>query len=134
MGEGDNLLSGQSLLWVIIIGVVVALIVILVISRRDDKEPKDVQQQNDRNLLPWLVGVGAVVVVVGVAWYYGLFDSMGSKAAAATGVSISSTRGKTPQQVNQERLAQSASRSPSRSPAARSSRSPARGSLSSRNE
>lgn len=152
MGD-QNLLSGNSFLWLLVIGIIIVAIVILVLSRRDDSEPKDVQDKTDRNLLPWLVGVAAVALIVGVAWYYGLFSSDGAKTAssgvAATSASrVASTRGMSAQQVNEERLAQSASRSASASPKSKSpssksaspvrasstsaSRSPARGSLSSR--
>jgi len=143
MGD-ENLLSGNSFLWLLVIGIIIVAIIILVVSRRDDSEPKDVQDSNDRNLLPWAVGVGAVALIVGIAWYYGLFSSdhtaPATAVAAGSATRIGSTRGKSPQQVNEERLAQSASRSAS--PTARSaspvkassaaSRSPPRGSLSSR--
>jgi small-conductance mechanosensitive channel len=141
MGD-DNILSGNSFLWLLVIVIIIVAIVIFVLSRRDDKEPKDVQDQNDRNLLPWVVGVGAVALVIGLAWYYGLFSGEGAKAstavAAASASRIASTRNMSPQQVNQERLAQSAARSASASPnprspiksASASSRSPPRGSLS----
>lgn len=138
----DKLLSGNSFLWLLVIGIIIVAIVIFVLSRRDDHEPKEVQDQNDRNLLPWAVGLGAVILVVGLAWYYGIFSSDGGKAytAAAAGSAsrVASTRSMTPQQVNEERLAQSAARSASASPkprspiksASASSRSPPRGSLS----
>jgi hypothetical protein len=139
MGD-ENLLSGNNFLWLLVIGIIIAAIVILVLSRRDESEDKEVQDKNDRNLLPWLVGVAAVALIVGLAYYYGLFSGEG--AAGATGSAygasrIGSTRGKSPQQVNEERLAQSASRSASAgpkpsAPAKSASRSPPRGSLSSR--
>jgi heme/copper-type cytochrome/quinol oxidase subunit 2 len=126
MGDDGKLLSGNNLLWLIVIGIVIAVIVIFVISHRDDKEPKDVQDTNDRNLLPWVVGVGAVILIVGVAYYYGLFgakkDAMGDEVES----SVMSTRNKSSQDVTRERLATSRSRA-SRTSA---SRSPPRGSLS----
>lgn len=139
MGESSNLISGNSFLWLLVIGIIIAAIVILVMSRRDDNESAAEQQKNDRNLLPWVVGVGAVILVVGLAYYYGLFESGKEVSGATIAIgAMGSTRGKSPQQVNQERLAQSAarsaSRSPSRSPTKTSGRSPARGSLSATSE
>lgn len=150
MGD-KNLLSGKNFLWLLVIGIIIAAIVILVMSRSDDTESKDVQDKNDRNLLPWLLGVAVVGLIVGVAWYYGLFSSDEKVTSSGVGGSsasrVASTRGMSAQQVNQERLAQSASRSASVSPKAKSpsksaspargasvaaSRSPPRGSLSSR--
>jgi hypothetical protein len=139
MGD-KNLLSGNNFLWLLVVGIIIVAIVILVLSRRDDAEPKEVQDKNDRNLLPYAVGVGAAILIVGIAWYYGLFSSENGKdeaagVASASPIRIASTRGKTPQQVNEERIAQSESRSPSKSPVrsqSASSRSPPRGSLSAR--
>lgn len=152
MGD-EKLLSGNSFMWLLVIGIIIVAIVILVLSRRDDAEPKEVQDKNDRNLLPYLIGVAAVALIVGVAWYYGLFSSDGAKAAssgvaASSASRLGSTRGMSAQQVNEERMAQSATRSASASPKAKSaspksaspvrassasaSRSPPRGSLSSR--
>ena len=157
MGD-DKLLSGNSFLWLLVIGIIIVAIVIFVLSRRDDNEPKDVQDETDRNLLPWAVGVGAVALVVGLAWYYGIFSGDSAKSgytvAAGSASRVASTRNMSPQQVNEERLAQSAARSASTSPSRRggsvtpsapeasprprspiksasaSSRSPPRGSLS----
>lgn len=131
MGDESQIISGNSLLWLLVVGIIIAAIVILVISRRDDNQSKEQQDKNDRNLLPWLVGVGAVVLIVGIAYYYGFFES-GKEVSGATVTmaAMGSTRGKSPKEVNQERLAQSAARSASRSP----SRSPARGSLSARSQ
>ena len=147
MGD-EKLLSGNSFMWLLVIGIIIVAIVILVLSRRDDAEPKEVQDKNDRNLLPYLIGVAAVALIVGVAWYYGLFSSDGAKAAssgvvASSASRLGSTRGMSAQQVNEERMTQSATRSASASPKAKSaspvraasasaSRSPPRGSLSSR--
>jgi len=123
MEDNGGLFSGNNLLWLIVIGIIVAAIIVLVISRSDDDESKEVQDENDRNLLPWVVGIGAVALVVGIAWYYGMFkegpsgEDMSVKAAS-----------KTPQQVNRERLAQSSKSARS----ARSARSAPRGSLSAR--
>ena len=144
-----NLLSGNNFLWLLVIGVIIVAIVILVLSRRDDAEPKEVQDKNDRKLMPYAIGVGAVLLIVGIAWYYGVFagdGTSGEHVMTGYGASqIGSTRGKSPQQVNEERLAQSSARSasaspkpsaPARSPSSKSasaaSRSPPRGSLSSR--
>ena len=124
MDLDSKLLSGKNLLWIIVIVIVVAIVIVFVMSRRDDNEPKEVQDQNDRNLLPWVVGIGAVILVVGLAYYYGLFGMSLDGKEGEESSAVTSSRGKTPSQITQDRLSKSRVRSAG-------SRSPPRGSLTS---
>lgn len=125
MGDKQNLLGGNGLVWLIVFVIVLAVVIVLVLGKRSDNEngegsPQDRKDDNGEKW--WLIGLAIAAGVVIVLWYTGGFGMLTGDHAI---VKIEKEERRSPT----VRSAQSARGPRSQSPL--SARSPARGSLKS---
>lgn len=129
-----DLLSGNNMVWLIVLAIIIVAIVVFYAARKDDAATTEEERVNNRRALQLLIGVAIIAVIVGALWYAGVF-SYGTNAGAAyastpkRGVSVTTT--------SPAPSAPAKGRSPPRSPSKSASpkaktpvaRSPPRGSL-----
>jgi H+/Cl- antiporter ClcA len=128
MGDKQNLLGGNGLVWLIVFVIVIAVVIVLVLGKRSDNEngegsPQDRSDDNKEKW--WLIGLAIAAGVVIVLWYTGAFGML----SGDNGIVKIEKEGREERRSPTVRSAQSARGPRSQSPL--SARSPARGSLKS---
>tara|TARA_R110001632_G_scaffold112178_5_gene223190 strand:- start:614 stop:1018 length:405 start_codon:yes stop_codon:yes gene_type:complete len=67
--------STNNIVWLFVIALVIATIIVLVIVKSDDHENDETQNENNKNILRWVLAIGIVGVIIFVLWSKGYIST-----------------------------------------------------------